>query len=410
MSAGIQGTSQVPQSAIMAADRAEQSEESRTLLSIFFEQFAEHRIARASLVFLLFIASVAIFAPAITEYLLGVNPYDQNIANRYAQPGSRASLPASNQEVNIEQWTSADPERATTLIAAARQSGIVTASDQDTDVPYIINEKRTSNPEVYNEFVSTGGTAVVGFSSLLGSFDTFHALGTDDLGRDVLARLMYGARISLLVAALVGFFSAVIGLLFGATAGYFGGLLDNVLMRITDALLTIPTLPLYIILAAADLSKVPVLGSLLSGENQSIIKMVVVMASLTWMPIARIVRGAVLSIKESEYVMAAKTIGMSDASIIIGHVVPNAFGPLVVAVTLLMGDAMLIETGLSFLGLGIQPPMPSWGNMLQNAMELVRTLPLVAVIPGLMIFLTIIAINFVGDGLRDALDPKAIRR
>ena len=108
--------------------------------------------------------------------------------------------------------------------------------------------------------------------------------------------------------------------------------------------------------------------------------------------------------------MAAKTIGMNDFSIIVGHVIPNVFGPLVVSVTLLMGDAMLIETGLSFLGLGIQPPMPSWGNMLQNAIELVRTMPSLAFIPGLMIFLVIIAINFVGDGLRDALDPKAIRR
>jgi peptide/nickel transport system permease protein len=264
--------------------------------------------------------------------------------------------------------------------------------------------------ESFAKFSAMGGNAVESYTKMLSRFQTRNLLGTDDLGRDVLSRLIYGARISLMVAGLVGFFSMVLGLLFGATAGYFGGVLDNILMRITDALLTIPTLPLYIIFAAADLTKIPYIGQFFEGEHQSIVKMVVVMASLTWMPIARIVRGTVLSIKESEYVMAAKTIGMGNFSIIMGHVIPNVFGPLVVAVTLLMGDAMLIETGLSFLGLGIQPPMPSWGNMLQNAIELVRSMPSLAVIPGLMIFLVIIAINFVGDGLRDALDPKAIRR
>lgn len=384
-------------------------EQSKSLLALFVEQFSEHKVAVGSLILLVLVSLIAIFAPAVVS-ALGVDPNTQNIAHRYAAIGSRVSLSAATQELRIDEWIAEDPERAEELSNAALDAQLVSVDELPEDIPFVLNEMRAEADPALEDFLSNSQSAISSFATLISRFETTHILGTDELGRDVLARLVYGARISLMVAALVGFFSAVLGLLFGATAGYFGGVLDNILMRITDALLTIPTLPLYIIFAAADLSKIPLLGPVLQGENQSVIKMVVVMASLTWMPIARIVRGTVLSIKESEYVLSAKTVGLSNFAIIMTHVVPNVFGPLVVAVTLLMGDAMLIETGLSFLGLGIQPPMPSWGNMLQNALELVRTMPILAVLPGLLIFVVIIAINFVGDGLRDALDPKAIRR
>lgn len=387
----------------------DQDEESRTLFAIYVDQFAEHKVAVASLFFLVTLGLIAIFAPVVVS-VLGVNPIDQNIDYRFAEIGSRVALASASQEKRIENWLDENPELGAKLVRSAQSTGLVSVEELEEDVPFIINEVRIEDPEAYAAFISKGTEDLSAFHAITEDFDTYHVLGTDELGRDVLSRLIYGARVSLMVAALVGIFSALLGLLFGATAGYFGGVLDNILMRITDALLTIPTLPLYIIFAAVDLSKIPALGSLLEGENQSVIKMVVIMASLTWMPIARIVRGTVLSIKESEYVLAARTIGLSHFSIILGHVIPNVFGPLVVAVTLLMGDAILIETGLSFLGLGIQPPMPSWGNMLQNALELVRTKPILAILPGLMIFMVIIAINFVGDGLRDALDPNAIRR
>jgi peptide/nickel transport system permease protein len=410
MTAGVQNAGNLSGASGQDFTATEQGEESRSLFALFVEQFCAHKLALVSLGLLVFLAAIAMAAPLVTGWL-GVGPGDQNITNRYAPAWSQAKLSVSNQELIIEKWVAEDPARAEQLVQDARTQKAVSDSDTNEDVPFVLNEWRTSDPQGFEGFVDGAQTdAVTDFTRMIATFDTFHVLGTDELGRDVLARLIYGARISLSVAALVGLCSVILGLLFGATAGYFGGLLDNVLMRVTDALMTIPTLPLYIILAAADLSKLPLVGTLLEGENQSIVKMVVVMGSLTWMPIARIVRGSVLSIKESEFVMAARTIGMGHGSIIIGHIVPNVFGPLVVAVTLLMGEAMLIETGLSFLGLGIQPPIPSWGNMLQNALELVRTRPELAIIPGVLIFVTIIAINFVGDGLRDALDPKAIRR
>jgi peptide/nickel transport system permease protein len=391
------------------AQKLAEAEKSKSLLALFVEQFAEHKVAVVSLALLAVISLLAILAPVVVN-LFGVNPTDQNILHRFAEMGAQVSLPQSTQEERIELWSEENPELLSDLVRAAHAAELVSVDEADEEVPFLLNELRQTDPAVYEQFMTQKLPAQESFADMTKRFDTYHLLGTDELGRDVFARLIYGARISLMVAALVGICSAVLGLLFGATAGYFGGVLDNVLMRITDALLTIPTLPLYIIFAAADLSKLPLLGAILEGENQSVVKMVVIMFSLTWMPIARIVRGTVLSIKESEYVLAARTIGLSNFSIIVGHVIPNVFGPLVVAVTLLMGDAMLIETGLSFLGLGIQPPIPSWGNMLQNALELVRTMPILAIIPGLMIFVVIIAINFVGDGLRDALDPKAIRR
>lgn len=404
------GSDSTADGALAALERKlAEAEKSKSLLALFVEQFAEHRVAVVSLILLALIALLAICAPVVVG-IFGVNPTDQNILHRFADMGSTVSLPQNRQEERIQVWVDENPNLAAALINAAHSAQLVSVDESDEDVPFILNELRQDEPSVYLKFMEQQSPAQKSYAKITEKFDTYHLLGTDELGRDVFARLIYGARISLMVAALVGVCSAVLGLLFGATAGYFGGILDNVLMRITDALLTIPTTPLYIIFAAADLSQIPLLGAMLEGENQSVIKMVVIMFSLTWMPIARIVRGTVLSIKESEYVLAARTIGMSNFSIIVGHVIPNVFGPLVVAVTLLMGDAMLIETGLSFLGLGIQPPIPSWGNMLQNALELVRTMPILAIIPGLMIFVVIIAINFVGDGLRDALDPKAIRR
>jgi peptide/nickel transport system permease protein len=193
----------------------------------------------------------------------------------------------------------------------------------------------------------------------------------------------------------------------GCASGYFGGWLDASLMRVTDALLTIPTLPLYVIFAAIDVSKIPLLGAWIGGENQSVLKLVFILGGFTWMTIARIVRGAVLQVREREFVTAAESLGGRHSRIVLRHIIPNVLGPVTVAVTLLMGEAMLIESGLSFLGLGIQPPTPSWGNMLQNALELVRERPLLAVLPGLLVFSVIIAVNFVGDGLRDALDPRS---
>jgi peptide/nickel transport system permease protein len=211
----------------------------------------------------------------------------------------------------------------------------------------------------------------------------------------------------------VALISGLIGLVVGSLAGYYGGRLDAFLMRFTDALLSLPILVVLIVVSAIDLGKL--LGGtpfafIVDHEYESVIKMVIILCAFSWMQAARLVRGSILSIKEQEFVLAARVLGARDRTIIVSHIVPNVIAPLLVAVTLGIGNAILFEAALSFLGLGIQPPTPSWGNMLHNAQDMVQHAPMLAVLPGLLILLTVISFNYVGDGVRDAVDPKAIRR
>jgi peptide/nickel transport system permease protein len=227
-----------------------------------------------------------------------------------------------------------------------------------------------------------------------------HLMGTDPLGRDLLTRVLYGGRISLLVGLLVVAITIVIGLPVGAVAGYFGGSVDNVLMRITDAALTLPSL-LVLILLSAILREVEI--PLL--RRNSVATIALVIGLLSWMTVARLVRASFLAIREQEFVVAAHSVGASHLRIMVRHILPNAIGPVIVEATLEMGYAIMQESGLSFLGFGIQPPTPSWGNLLSNAQAHLAQHPWLAIFPGLMIFLVIIAVNYIGDGLRDAFDP-----
>jgi peptide/nickel transport system permease protein len=236
-----------------------------------------------------------------------------------------------------------------------------------------------------------------------------HPLGTDELGRDVLARLLFGARVSLAVGFAAAVATALLGTAIGLVAGYFGGRLDAILMRVTDGVIALPLLPLLIVLAAVDPAKLGLPREWAEAESASLYRVVIIVALLGWTTVARLVRATALALRERPFVLAARAQGATPWRIMRVHVLPNLASPIVVATTLSAGHVILLESVLSFLGLGIQPPTPSWGNLLANAQELVWSAPLLAVYPGLLIFVTVVAFNFVGDGLQDALDPRAVR-
>ena len=222
-----------------------------------------------------------------------------------------------------------------------------------------------------------------------------HWMGTDDLGRDLFTRVLYGGRVSILIGMLAAVLGTGVGALVGAVAGYYGGRTDNLLMRVTDVAYSVPTLPLLIVLSAYT--------------QAAALSMAAIIGFLSWMATARVVRGEVLSIKEMAFVEAARSIGAKNVRIIWRHIIPNAIGPIVVGATLAVGNAIILESSLSFLGLGVQPPTPTWGNMLQDAQATMATKPWLTIFPGLAILLVVLAVNFIGDGLQDALDPSASR-
>jgi len=230
-----------------------------------------------------------------------------------------------------------------------------------------------------------------------------HPFGTDALGRDMLTRILYGGRISLLVGLMVVSITLSIGVPVGAIAGYFGGWIDNMLMRIIDATLALPSL-LVLILLGAILREVKVDFI----EKNTVITIAVALGFLSWMTVARLVRAIFLTLRDMEYVQAARALGASSGRIILQEILPNGVGPIIVESTLGIGWAIMEESGLSFLGFGIRPPTPSWGNLLSNAQEHLTQHPWLAIFPGLMIFFTIISVNYIGDGLRDALDPHKV--
>ncbi len=221
-----------------------------------------------------------------------------------------------------------------------------------------------------------------------------HILGTDDLGRDVFTRLFSGGRISLGVGIFATIIQIVIGVTLGAVSGYYGGLIDNIIMRLVDIIMCFPLFMIAVAIAA-------VIGP-------SIWNLIIIIAILSWTNIARIVRAEVLSLKEREFIEASRALGLNNFEIIIKHVLPNILSPILVSATLAIADAILTEAALSFLGMGVKPPQPSWGNMLSAAQSM-KTLQYewwLWVPPGLLIFLTVLSINFLGDGLKDIMDPK----
>jgi peptide/nickel transport system permease protein len=250
-------------------------------------------------------------------------------------------------------------------------------------------------------------------SNMLSPPSLRHPLGTDELGRDLLTRTLHGGRVSLIVGVFAMLVAVTLGTCIGAVAGYFGGVVDNLLMRFTDFALAFPRIFVLILFAIIFMrppfSDNPIIVFLFNSlYKMPIARVVFVIGILAWMDVARLVRGSFLEIRNLEYVESARVLGAGTFRIMIRHILPNALGPIIVAASLGVADAIISESGLSFLGLGIQPPTATWGNMLKNALDQIFDAPWTAIVPGFMIFLTVLSINYVGDGLRDAFDPRKI--
>ena len=235
-----------------------------------------------------------------------------------------------------------------------------------------------------------------------------HPFGTDGTGRDILARTIYGGQISIIIGLCAVVISVGVGVLVGAIAGYYGGLIDAILMRFTEAMFNIPQLFLLIVLAKFLSGKVPTFELLGRSFSGSVIVIIGVIGVTSWMYLARIVRASFLALKEWEFVTAARCVGVKDFSLIFRHILPNSIAPIVVAATLGVASAIINEAYVSFLGLGVQAPTATWGNMLDQAYHHLDTEPWMWFFPGMLILLTVLSINFLGDGLRDALDPRAV--
>jgi peptide/nickel transport system permease protein len=242
--------------------------------------------------------------------------------------------------------------------------------------------------------------------NILAAPSSKHIMGTDDLGRDLLTRILYGGRVSLSIGVMAMSLAVTVGAVVGSLAGFYGGWVDNILMRFVDMMLSFPSLFVLIILALA-LRDLPI-DALRGTAFASVFSIVLVIAVLSWMDVARLVRASFLQLKEQEFVTAARSIGATSPRVMIRHLLPNAMSPIIVAATFRVATSVITEAGLSYLGFGVQPPTPTWGNMLKNAQTYMTRAPWTAIFPGLMIFIAVIAINFIGDGLRDALDPHKV--
>jgi len=234
-----------------------------------------------------------------------------------------------------------------------------------------------------------------------------HLMGTDRIGRDVLARTIYGGQISLLIGVFAVVMSVTVGITVGVISGYYGGWIDAILMRVTEAFLSIPQLLLLLVLANFLRDRVPDINLFGRELTGSVVVIIFIIGFTSWMYLSRIVRSTVLSLKETEFVLATRALGASDLRIIIQHILPNTLAPVIVAATLGVANAILSEAYISFLGMGVQAPTATWGTMLADSRAHIEDAPWLWFYPGLLILLTVMSINFVGDGLRDATDPRS---
>ncbi len=396
-------TNQNPQ---LSKSMIAEMEKAQSFSNMVYTQFKEHKAAVCGAYVILFFVIVAIFAPVI-GWMLGVDANTQNVFHRYKSPMTKITASADVKEQLIQTFIQQNPEAAADIQNQLLTKKLVNPPRPEDAMYEWIGLDKEKSLSVLSEIQNPKTSEL---KSMINGFESTHVFGTDELGRDVLMRLVYGARVTMGVGILATIVSALIGLIIGAMAGYYGGFIDTVLMRVTDSLIALPLLPVLVVVAAIDLQKISFLHAMAQGGNESIIKLVFILCLFSWMTVARLVRGSVLSLREREFILASKTLGATDSTIILRHMFPNVVAPMLVSVTLGVGNVILFEAALSFLGLGIQPPMPSWGNMLFNAQELIYQAPFLAIIPGVLIFLVVVSFNFLGDGLQDAIDPKAVKR
>jgi oligopeptide transport system permease protein len=348
-------------------------------------RFKGNRSAVVSLAFLAALVLAAVFGPFLSRHTYK----EQDLEKINVPPWYRVTLLGGGKAVFLNRDL-----RVFRVDGDGRIQGILPRGEED---PFAKSVAYDHDGTAFSVSYATrpprildGAGATVSASKLV--WNPLNVLGTDSLGRDMLVRLFYGARISLAVALIATLVNLLIGVAFGGVSGYAGGGVDNAMMRAVDIIKTVP-LTLYVILIMVVL-------------DSGFLSIIVALGSVYWVDMARIVRGSVLSIREEEYVLAARTIGTSPGRIITRHLLPNAMGPIVVTATMLIPQAIFIEAFLSFIGLGVSAPMSSWGTLCNDALETIRSYPYQIFLPAGAICLTMFAFNFLGDGLRDALDPK----
>jgi len=370
------------------------TDQERSLSSMSMRSFMKQSIALYASAIIFVLYSAAFLAPFIAPF----SPYDQQdfLVTAYQPPFSRVNALVLKQPktltIPIQQGNTPAIHRANSLI---RDFQVLKTRNEPHTLRFVNEYHVEGNNVVYRQGIRTK-TMPVEELAKSGKGDialtrTF-ILGTDQYGRDILSRVIYGSKISLSIGFLVVLISVTLGTVIGVTSGYFGGWIDAVMMRLVDVLIAFPALFLILIIIATF--------------GNSIYLIVITLSFTGWMGVARIVRSQVLSLKEQEFILAAKSLGLSNLRIIFRHLAPNTMTPVIIAATLRIGSIILTEAGLSFLGLGVQPPTPSWGNIINEGRDSLLNYWWISTFPGIAILTTVVCFNLIGDGVRDALDPR----